>query len=122
MTGIQTADCVLVVISEAALERPWVQKEIESAEYQQIASGKRLIPLILGMVPRDKIPISIQGMNQIRVERINGVVEPAEFELALESATRAVFEVPRDSGPTGPLPANIQNPSERLTQPWIQWV
>jgi hypothetical protein len=45
--GIATVDAVIVVVSRASVDKPWVREELDSAMVNRIQRGTRLIPIRL---------------------------------------------------------------------------
>lgn len=106
---IAESDAIVIVLSEAALERPWVRNEIESAVYQHVENEKRIIPILLGGLQPHEIPAALQPLLCVPVQlNETGDVGLEEFDRVVEEVVRAVFKVPRaTSQPIGSPPDYI---------------
>lgn len=106
---IAESSAIVIVLSEAALERPWVKSEITTAVYQHVEYEKRLIPILLGGLQTHRIPAPLQALLHVAVQvSESGKVSTVELDRVVEEVVRAVFEVPKvASHPVGSPPDYI---------------
>ncbi len=105
LDNIADSESVVVVLSTAAVGRPWVREELDSAKYQQVTEGKGLIPVILGDLPSADIPSLVKHLHQVRVVVDHGTVADADMDSAVDAVVSAIFGTSPKRPPLGEPPA-----------------
>jgi hypothetical protein len=70
--GIGQAEAVIVVISEHSINKPWVREELDVSTVRKIEDGIALIPVVIGEVQKDQIPMSLRGTVWQRISNLDG--------------------------------------------------
>lgn len=64
--AIGRADALIVVVSDASVDSPWVREELDAATLRKIADGTRLVPVILDGLEHDRIPLQLHHLAWVR--------------------------------------------------------
>ena len=64
--AIGEADALIVVVSDASVDSPWVREELDAATLRKISDGTLLIPVILDALGRDRIPLQLHHLSWVR--------------------------------------------------------
>jgi hypothetical protein len=95
--GIGQAEAVIVVISEYSINKPWVREEMDVSTVRKIEDGITLVPVVIGEVQKDQIPMSLRGTVWQRIDNLN------EYDAELRRIVDAVYDR-RERPPLGQQP------------------
>ena len=105
--GLGEADAVVAVISENSLESPWVKDELNTAKIRQITGRCKLIPVIIGDVDDERIPVVLENTIWERVANIDS------YDVELRRVVDAIHGR-MDKPQLGRPPAYLTSPIEAL--------
>ena len=80
--GIAQASIVIIVLSKASIEKPWVRQELNAAVVKRIEEGAKLIPIIL-----DKCAVPGALKSTVWV----GVPDASDFAAGLDRVVDSIF-------------------------------
>jgi hypothetical protein len=101
--GLGGADAVIAVVSENSVESRWVAEELNTAKVLQIEDEVRLVPVLLGSVDGDRVPMVLRSSVWVRVE------DPQSYDAELERVVAAIHGQ-TDRPPLGEPPAYATSP------------
>lgn len=96
--GLGGADTVIAVVSENSVGSRWVVEELNTAKVLQIEDEVRLIPVLLGTIDADHLPMVLRSSVWVRVE------DPQSYDAELERMVAAIYGQ-TDKPPLGETPA-----------------
>lgn len=99
--AIGRAEAVIIVISEASVEKPWVREELNTSKAREIAGKLKIIPVVIDEAGEGKMPVSLQATLWQKVD-------PNDFGDALERVVGAVYGI-RQRPPLGNPPEYTSN-------------
>ncbi len=101
--GLGRADAVIAVVSENSVGSRWVAEELNTAKVLQIENEVRLIPVLLGSVDGDRVPMVLRSSVWVRVD------DPQSYDAQLERVVAAIYGQ-TDRPPLGVAPAYATSP------------
>jgi hypothetical protein len=101
--GLGGADVVIAVVSENSVGSRWVAEELNTAKVLQIEDEVRLIPVLLGSVDKDRVPMVLRSSVWVRVE------DAQSYDVALGRVVAAIYGQ-TDRPPLGETPAYTMSP------------
>jgi hypothetical protein len=101
--GLGGTDAVIAVVSENSVGSRWVAEELNTAKVLQIEDEVRLIPVLLGSVDKDRVPMVLRSSVWVRVE------DPQSYDAELERVVAAIYGQ-TDRPPLGEPPAYATSP------------
>lgn len=101
--GLGKADAVIAVVSENSVGSRWVDEELNTAKVLQIEDEVRPVPVLLGAVDEDRVPMVLRSSVWVRVE------DPRNFDAALGRVVAAIYGQ-TDRPPLGEPPAYATSP------------
>jgi hypothetical protein len=69
--GLKEADAVLIVISAASANKPWVRQELNTAVVNRITRQTKVIPVVLD---KSEVPESLRSLVWESIPNLNGYV------------------------------------------------
>lgn len=98
--GLKEAQAVIVVLSTASVQKPWVREELNVSVVNRISRGTRLIPVV---IDECEVPECLRSTLWQRIENL------ADYSQDLQRILSAIFDV--DDKPTiGQPPARFSGP------------
>lgn len=94
--AIGQAEAVIVVISGASVEKPWVREELNTSKAREIAGRLKIIPVVVDEAGEENMPVSLQATLWQKVD-------PNDFGDGLERVVSAVYNA-RQKPPLGKPP------------------
>ncbi|MGH3936991.1 MAG: toll/interleukin-1 receptor domain-containing protein [Pseudonocardiaceae bacterium] len=91
--GLESAQAVVLVVSRAAVDKPWWQEEFAAAMAGVVAGVQRLIPVLLDDVP---LPPFVASRVWVDFRHLDA---PAQYEARFTDLLRAVQGLPRGERP-----------------------
>jgi hypothetical protein len=105
--GLGQADAVVAVISENSLASPWVRDELNTAKVRQITRRCKLIPVIIGDVDEERIPVILGNTIWARIVNLD------DYGAELKGVVDAIYGH-TDRPRLGGRPAYLTSPIEVL--------
>src|SRR5215203_5800753 len=106
--GLGQADAVVAVISENSLASPWVKDELNTAKVRQIARRCKLVPVIIGDVDEERIPVILGNTIWERIVNLD------DYDAELGRVVDAIYGH-TDRPRLGQRPAYLTSPIEVLS-------
>lgn len=101
--GLGGADTVIAVVSENSVGSRWVAEELNTAKVLQIENEVRLVPVLLGTIDGDRVPMVLRSSVWVRVE------DPQSYDTGLGRVVAAIYGQ-TDRPPLGERPAYATSP------------
>lgn len=105
--GMKEAQAVIIVLSQASVQKPWVRKELNTAVVNSINNGTRLIPVV---IDNCEVPESLKSVRYEKIDDLTNYDQPLQRILA------AIFNTDVcDKPPVGQLPARLSAPAPLIS-------
>ena len=102
--GIKNASAVIVVLSKSSVTKPWVKEELNAGFVQRVATGSKLIPVVIDDCD---IPVALQSTLWVRVKDLTSYDETFEQIVASIFGTKSKPPVGNPPGYVQSVIANI---------------
>lgn len=66
--GLDNTDCIIIVLSQFSLEKPWAKKELNISVIKQIEGKSKLIPVVIDDV---QVPLALRELRYIKINALN---------------------------------------------------
>lgn len=83
--GLGKADAVIAVVSENSVGSRWVAEELNTAKVLQIEDEVRLVPVLLGDLDNDRVPVILRSALWVRV------ADPRSYDAEFGRVVAAVY-------------------------------
>ena len=97
--GLGQADVLVVVLSRASVDKPWVRKELDVATMSQIEKGFRIVPLV---IEDCEVPTSLRDLFYLRIADRN------DYGRQFEALVASLHGHRPEKPPLGPAPIYVQ--------------
>ena len=95
--GLKSAHAVIIVLSTASVQKPWVQEELNASVVNRIRRGTKLIPVVIDAC---EVPESLQSTVWQKVDNLD------DYNQSLQRILSAIFDV-SDKPAIGKPPARF---------------
>lgn len=102
--GLKEASAVIVVLSKASVQKPWVREELNASVVSRISRGTKLIPVVIDDC---EVPESLRSTLWQRVDNLD------DYEHNLQRILSAIFDVD-DKPALGNPPARFSGPAPQI--------
>jgi hypothetical protein len=96
--GLKEAQAVIIVISQTSVHKPWVREELNLAVVKRVATGIKLIPVVIDQC---EVPQSLQSTLWQRIDDLD------HYDAAFERILAAIFDA-STKPPIGAAPERLQ--------------